>query len=599
MDQVDEIKQKTDIVSVISERIELKKAGRNYKALCPFHQEKTPSFMVSAELQIYKCFGCGETGDVFSFLEKYEGMTFFESLQYLADKLGIKLKKVNLESQDKRDRLFLLNELTAKFYNYVLLEHKIGKKALSYLTEKRGLKLETVKKFNLGFAPKDSQPLVNFLTKKKGFSKEELIESGTFYPRGNLLQDRFSGRVIFPLYDHRGKTVGFGGRILPVEFGGNDKKDQAKYINSPETLVYKKSHILFGLNLVKEEIKKEKEAVIVEGELDMISSYQAGIRNVVAVKGSALTDEQASLLFRFADKFIFAYDSDDAGVNAIKRGSVVAQKTGAQIKVARLGDYKDPDDMARANPEGLKRAISEASSVWDFLIDLAFERYDAGKGEGKAKISQELVPVLSSIEDKILQAHYVGLVAEKLNVPTTSVFDEIMRRPPKEAPSKENQIFKDLTQKKNRRDLLEERLIALLFQVGVTNLLDFQFDGLIKNRVYKRIIDELREFMATSKQFEPSLFMKKLPAEVSARFSELMLYDIGLLLEDKEKVEEEIENIKKGLKIETLKEELADIQHKMKEAEMNKDAKSLDLLRREFVQKTLQLSALNKSNGVV
>lgn len=598
MDQVEEIKQKTDIVNIISERLELKKAGRNYKALCPFHQEKTPSFMVSPELQIYKCFGCGESGDVFSFLEKYEGMSFFETLQYLADKLGIKLKRVNLGREDKRERILSLNELAAKFYNYVLLEHKLGKKALSYLTEKRGLKLETVKKFNLGFSPKNSQALVNFLIKKKGFTKEELIESGTFFPRAGALQDRFYGRVIFPLYDHRGRTVGFGGRILPPEFGGEENKDQAKYINSPETLVYKKSHTLFGLNLVKEEIKREKEVVIVEGELDMISSYQAGVRNIVAVKGSALTQEQVSLLLRFAEKFIFAYDTDNAGINAIKRGAVVAQKLGAQIKVARLGSYKDPDDMARANPEGLKRVVQEAVPVWDFLIDLSFEKNDAKTGEGKAKISQELVPILSSIEDKIVQAHYVEVLAERLSVPSTAVFEEVSKKQG-EAVLEQKIVTEKFAPKKSRRELLEERLLALLFQSDVEGILDESLDLFLQSRVHKKLVEELRKFLSESKKFDPALFLKALPSEIAGHFSELMLYEAGFDFEDKERLEKEIASIKKDLKQEMIKEKLIDIQEKMKQAEAKRDVEALNLLRKEFAKKTSELSALNKENGVV
>lgn len=596
MDQVEEIKQKTDIVGIIGERIELKKAGRNYKALCPFHQEKTPSFMVSPELQIYKCFGCGESGDVFSFLEKYEGMTFLEALQFLADRLGVKLARTNLRETDKRDRLLLLNEFTAKFYNYVLLEHKLGKKALSYLTERRGLKLETVKKFNLGFAPKDSTPLVNFLTRKKGFSREELIESGTFYPRGSLLENRFSGRVIFPLYDHRGRTVGFGGRILPLEFGGTDSSDVAKYINSPETLVYKKSRILFGLNLVKEEIKREKEAVIVEGELDMISSFQAGIKNVVAVKGSALTAEQSALLLRFADRFIFAYDTDNAGINAIKRGAVVAQKAGAEVKVARLGEYKDPDEMARSNPDGLKRAISQAVAVWDFLIDLAFEKYDSKTGEGKSKISKELVPVISQIEDKIVQAHYVEVLAEKLGIPAVAVFEEVLRKAPEESYLPVGKRTEEKAQK-TRRELLEEQLMAFLFQTDSRLLLDEELDNLLSQHALRRLLTEFRNFRAKNKQFDPSLFLKDLPQELSSRFSELMLYDLSFV--DRDVVEKEVNEVKRKLEIEILEREKIELQKKIEEAERKGDEAAAEMLLEEFNRKSLRLSALNKDNGVV
>src|SRR4030043_909411 len=294
--QVDEVKSRVGIVGLISEYIPLKKAGRNYKALCPFHGEKTPSFMVSPELQIYKCFGCGESGDAFSFLEKYEGMEFGEALKYLADKAGIKLKPLHPGQFGEKERFFEINRIASKFYNYVLLSHPAGKEALKYLTRERGLKIDILKKFQLGFSPYKEDALAKVLIKRK-YQESELINGGLVY-RGRGLVDRFSGRVIFPLFDHRSNVVGFAGRILPKD----DKGDRAKYINSPETPVYHKSRVLYGLDLAKAEIKRSKEVVIVEGELDMISSWQAGIKNVVAIKGSALTDEQIGLISRLAEK---------------------------------------------------------------------------------------------------------------------------------------------------------------------------------------------------------------------------------------------------------------------------------------------------------
>jgi len=597
-DQVEEIKQKTDIVSIIGERLELKKAGRNWKALCPFHQEKTPSFMVSPELQIYRCFGCGEAGDVFSFLEKYEGMTFLESLRFLADRSGIKLKSFHFAGDDKKDRILALNDFAARFYNYVLLEHKLGKKALSYLTEKRGLKLETVKKFSLGFSPAGGQALVNFLTKKKGFTLQELVDSGTFYRRGNFFQDRFAGRVIFPLYDHRGNTVGFGGRVLPTESG--ESKDEAKYINSPETLVYKKSRILFGLNLIKEEIKKEGFAVVVEGELDMISSFQAGVKNVVAVKGSALTEEQVELLSRFTEKLVFAYDTDNAGIMAIKRGLVVAQKKGMEIRVAKLGGYKDPDEMARSNPEGLKRAVAEAVPVWDFLIDLAFFRSDSKTGEGKARISKELVPLLATIPDKIVQAHYIEEMAERLIVPAMAVFEEVSKgksliepRFTKVTQPEEKKIVR------TRRELLEERLLALLFQGKPEDLRRDDLGNFLSQPVYKRLVADFKEKVKKGENFDPALFSGQIAAELSEAFSSLMLYDLEGLLTDKDKFKKEVLTVKKALEKEIIKDHLLVLKEKMVKAEKAKEKTLLNKLEKKFAFYTARLSALNRENGVV
>ncbi len=240
--QVEEVKSKTDIVSIIGDRIELKKAGRNYKTNCPFHGEKTPSFMVSPELQIFKCFGCGEAGDVFSFLEKYEGMEFAEALKYLAERVGIKLEKFQDGASSEKEKLIEVNTQALRFYNYLLLEHPVGKRALDYLLENRGLKIDTIKEFQLGYSPESSYSLKKYLIDKRKFTLSEVERAGIGIIRGQSLYDRFNGRIIFPLFDHRGNSIGFSGRILPW-----DKRETGKYINSPETPLYHKSNVLYGL----------------------------------------------------------------------------------------------------------------------------------------------------------------------------------------------------------------------------------------------------------------------------------------------------------------------------------------------------------------
>ena len=392
-DQIEEVKAKTDIVSIITEHVELKKAGRNYKGLCPFHSEKTPSFMVSPELQIFKCFGCLESGDVISFLQKHEGMDFPEALKYLADRAGVKLIQRQFKGSGEKEKLFEINALAAKFYNYILLSHKVGKPALDYLIKERGLKLETIKTFNIGFSPNVPLALKKFLIDKKKYSYQDLEKAGIVYRRGSGVVDRFKGRIIFPLFDHRGNNIGLAGRILP-----SIKTEAGKYINSPETEIYHKSKVLYGLNLVRRDIKKENSAVVVEGELDMISSWQAGVKNTVAIKGTALTEDQVRLLNRFCNVFILALDSDAAGDKAARRSIALAQDQGVEVKVARLGKYKDPDDMARKALGEYKKALEKAQGVWDFLVDLIFSKYDETSGTGKAKISKEIIPVLAEMQ---------------------------------------------------------------------------------------------------------------------------------------------------------------------------------------------------------
>ncbi|MDP2861049.1 MAG: DNA primase, partial [bacterium] len=323
-DQIEEVKQKTDIVSLIGEYIEVKKAGRNYKAICPFHSEKTPSFMISPELQIYKCFGCQAGGDCFAFLKEYEGMEFGEALKFLADRAGVKLERISRTDTSEKEKIIEINNLTSRFYQYLLFNSSFGKVALDYLLRERGLKLTTIKEFGLGFSPDSPIGLKKFLIDKKKFDPRDIERAGIGYPKGGYFIDRLRGRVIFPLLDHRGNTVGFAGRVLP----GPNEKETAKYINTPETPVYHKSNLLYALNLTRQNIKRKNIAIVVEGELDAISSWQAGIKNVVAIKGSALTEDQVRLLSRFCKKAILCLDSDIAGDAAARRGVITAQDQG-------------------------------------------------------------------------------------------------------------------------------------------------------------------------------------------------------------------------------------------------------------------------------
>jgi len=595
MDQKDEVKQKSDIVAVISEFVQLKKAGRNYKGLCPFHSEKTPSFMVSPELQMYKCFGCSESGDVISFLQQYEGMEFYEALKWLADRVGIKLKPLRPGQAGEKERLLRLNLITSRFYQYLLLNHTLGKKALSYLTRERGLKLDTIKKFELGYSPDKPGALANVLTKKKGFEEKELDKAGLTYSRGGRLYDRFSGRVIFPLSDHRDNIIGFAGRLLP-----STKSDMAKYINSPETPLYHKSRVLYGLNYVKDDIRKEGDVIVVEGELDMISSWQAGRKNVVALKGSALTEEQIKLINRFTPKLILALDEDVAGDSAARRGIVVAQEAGIEVRVARLGDYKDPDEMARKNPKGYEKALSSTVGVWDYYIDSAFEKYNPETGEGKAKISKNLVPILSLIPDKIVQAHYIEVVAEKLKVPTEAVSEQVEKvsggQPKEKEPEDEKQ---DLG--KSRRELLEERLLAIAFQTDPNLLNKKNIVDLIKKRAHIRLLEEYRKYSKGKSDFDPSLFSEKLPKELFKTFSEMILLDLDELIKNPDKLKKEKDYVIGEIKILDIKDNLNILSKKINKYEKNKEKIKLTNAQKKFGDLSRKLVELEEemNKGII
>lgn len=572
-DQVDEVKQKIDIVSLIGEYVDLKKAGRNYKAQCPFHSEKTPSFMVSPELQVFKCFGCSESGDAFSFLEKYEGMDFYEALKTLAARAGVKLKPLSTQVHSEKEKLYEINRAAGYFYRWVLTSHPTGKLALTYLTRDRGISLDTIATFGLGYSPETAFALKKYLVDKKKFSLKDVEKTGIFYLKDGQMFDRFRGRVIFPLHDHRGNVVGFAGRILPKDAN----RDLAKYINTPETEVYHKSRILYGLNLTRADIKRSGQAVIVEGELDTISSWQVGIKNVVAIKGSALTEDQAKLLARFTKKVVLGLDTDFAGDEASRRGIQVAENEGLDVRVMRLAGYKDPDEAARANPDLLKKAIEKAVGIWDFIIESIFSRQRGQDGgEKTASISREVIPVLLAINDKILQAHYVEKVAIGLNVPVEAVTKEMERhRGLVKSTVSEIQTGKKPAAK-GRRELLEERLLGLVFQNDPKLFLKKNIRKVILTPLFKGIVTEFILFYKQMKATNLKEFSANLPHEFKTGFTEIVLGNVQDLEKDVSMgYSKELELILRELNKLTIKNDREKVEQLIRELERKNDKEGL------------------------
>jgi len=414
---------------------------------------------------------------------------------------------------------------------------------------------------------------------------------GLIISRDGRTFDRFRGRIIFPLSDHRGNIVGFAGRILPTA-----STELAKYINSPETPVYHKSNILYGLNFSKEDIKKEGSVVVVEGELDMISSWQAGIKNTVAIKGSALTEEQVRLLSRFTKRIVLALDSDLAGDAAARRGVVIAQNQGLEIGVAGMGEFKDPDEAARKNPGQYRRFLESAVGVWDFIVASVFSRGDAKSGEGKAKISREIVPILASIPDKIVQAHYIEVVAGKLGVPASAVSEEVQEVKEKKEEEKLEEIGPQ-KEEKARKQLLEERLLTLAFQSDPKVLLEPKISRLISTPLAKRMVEEYEKFSSQGKAFSPSDFAEGLPKEMVEGFAEMVLKDTEGLTEDKEALGKELDLVVRELKILAVRHKLEELGAKIRQFE---DAEQSDKLReaqKKFGELSLKLSQLEERGG--
>lgn len=513
--QIEEIKGKVDIVELIGEHVDLKNAGRNLRGLCPFHSEKTPSFMVSPELQIFKCFGCGLGGDCFKFVMEFEKVDFPQALKILADRTGVKLERqIGFVGYEEKEELFRINHLALEFYHYLLTQHETGEIPQKYLKE-RGIEDETIKVFELGVSPDKPDALFTFLTKKRDVKPELLEKSGLVVRRNNQFYDRFRARLMFPLKDHFGNTAGFSGRILVAQ------GDVAKYINSPETQIYKKGQMLYGLNITKHDIARNKNAIVVEGEFDLLSPWQRGIKNIVAIKGSSFTEDQARLISRFTNTISLALDSDFAGDQASRRGIDILKKQNLNIKIVSLGENKDPDEFVRKDLEGFKKAVDEAEGVYDFLINSTFQRFDPDTTEGKEKISKELSPLLASIEDEIVKSYCTGLIARRLGVPEEAVASQASKYSRLvKAPTQTASVKKDESTK-GRRQLLEEKLLVLLLRSP--KRVNSETLSLIQTPILTRIGAELESFTEENENFEIKRFSEHLPSELSEQLSVLML----------------------------------------------------------------------------
>lgn len=411
-DQIHEIKEKLDIVDLISQYVSLKKAGKNYKALCPFHNEDTPSFMVSPELQIFKCFGCGRGGDIYKFLMEMEGVEFGEALQVLAEKAGVKLASYRSSPEsERRKKLLEINHLASRYFHYLLTNRSVGKECLDYFRKERGFGDGIIKDFDLGYAPNSWNSLGNYLL-GKGYTLSEIIDAGLVVSKrgGRRFYDRFRGRAMFALQDHRGQVVGFSGRIMGDTRG-------PKYLNTPESIVFNKSLFLYGLFRSKGFIKSAGQAVIVEGPTDFLTPFSSGTKNMVAAQGTALTLGQIKLLKRYTGDISICFDADLAGNLATKRGIDLAEKAGLEVAVITLPDgFKDPDQLARTNLEVWKEVVQKPIPVYDFYFQTAFKKYDRKTPEGKKQIAKELLPIIRNISDDIQRASYVQKLASELDV---------------------------------------------------------------------------------------------------------------------------------------------------------------------------------------
>jgi len=425
-DFIETVRSRTDIVEVISEYVVLKRAGQNYLGLCPFHQEKTPSFTVSPTKQIFYCFGCSTGGSAFTFLMKRDHLTFHEAVEALARRLGLELPEddrgdsaTRAGALRARQEHYDLNAQAADYYHKILTENQAGETARAYL-KKRGLHPVAWDQFTLGYAPPSGQAMLDAFT-KKGFTAQTLSTAGLLVNRQLGMQDRFRGRIIFPIYDAQGRCLGFGGRALGDE--------QPKYLNSPETGTFSKSRPLYGLNFALPAIREHGNALVVEGYMDCITAHQHGFSNVVASLGTAFTHDQARLLVRYTQEVVLSFDRDAAGSLASLRGAEYLQDLGARVYVLDFPDAKDPDEFLREQGREAFAAVLQERRLpyFEFKLELLLQQHDPASVYGKTEIASGILEDLARLDNIVTRDGYVQLVAKRLGVSEEAVRQELLR----------------------------------------------------------------------------------------------------------------------------------------------------------------------------
>jgi len=580
---IDEIKNRLDIVEVIGSYIKLQKAGANYRANCPFHSEKKPSFFVSPNRQIWHCFGCNLGGDVFKFVMKIEGIEFGDALKILAQKAGIELKKENPQIKTQRQRLYEISELACRFFEKQLEKSNTGQQAKKYLLS-RGLKEETIKKWRLGYAPDVWESLSNFLI-GKGFERKEIVQAGLALKseKTNNFYDRFRKRIIFPIFDLSSQVIGFGARILETSYNNEDSKDLAKYINTPATLLYDKGRILYGLNFAGQEIRKKDSCILMEGYMDVIIAHQAGFKNTVAVSGTALTSWQLNILKRYSDNLFTAFDMDVAGNNATKRSIDLAQERDFNVKIITMPEDKDPADVISQNPSQWQTIFKNAKTIHDFYFENTLNQFNKNTIEGKKKILKVLLPIIKKIPNKIEQDFWIQDLANVLETKEEFILEELSKiRVFQTGIENFNQTQKEDKEvvpvnKKTRKELLEEYFIALLLK-SPKNI------GLIKKEYLPFLSPQT---LTLINYFEGKEYQNKQLKEFEEKINHLSFRAEFLEIEN-EKVEIELQNCLQEIKTLNLQTKLDEISKEIKKAEREKNFEMVQKLTKEFYQLCLQ-----------
>ncbi len=543
---VEQIKEKISIEELVGSYMELVRAGANFKARCPFHNEKSPSFFITPARGTFYCFGCGEKGDIFTFVEKFENQDFRGALKILADRAGVEIKREDPKVRDEKEELFNVLEQSTLYFQRNLVKNI---EALKYLRS-RGLTTKTMSEWRLGFAENDWHSLFEHFT-KNGFRQDALEQAGLVKKSEKGYYDRFRSRIIFPIADSSGRIVGFSGRIFGVE-------DDAKYLNSPETLLFKKSEILYGMDKAKLEIRKRDSAILVEGQMDLLMAHQAGTANAVATSGTALALDHLRLLRRLTNKIVLAFDSDTAGASATARSAKDALSMGLEVKIATVTNGKDPADLIKENKEEWFKVIEKPKHIIDFEYD-HLEKTIEDKRELSRAIKEKILPYIKSLDSDVEKSHFIHKIAGRALIKEEALWEDL-HKTKSLIETKETSVNGKLKDKLGRFDYIERRLYGYL--------MIYKFK---KDEESARILTEKISEIVGKEYFEKKLVELK-------QFEGEIILEAEMNFKPKLANDKEIEILIEELKKDRLKKEFAKILDELALAEKNKDKEKVSSL---------------------
>lgn len=564
---VDTIKERLDIAEVISGYLKLDKAGANFKAKCPFHNEKTPSFLVSPTRQTFYCFGCGAKGDMFSFIEEIEGVDFRGALKLLADKAGVELEYQSPAKKTEKDRISEAVQLASEFFENKAKEYP---EVREYLIS-RGINEESITKWRLGYAPDEWRALYEHLT-SLGFTKEILIKAGLVKNvEGDASKspyDVFRGRIIFPLSDRAGRIIAFSGRAL--------KKDtEPKYLNSPDTVLFNKSETLYGFDKAKEEIRKKNYAVLVEGQLDLVLSHQVGVVNTVASSGTAFTPAHLERLKNLSSRIILAFDGDEAGEKAAEKSTELGLSLGMEVKIASLPEGKDPADLIQEDPKVWKDVLRNSLPAIESFLEKLVTKEQDGRKLGKL-IEKKLLPLISLVQSAMERSHFVSLVAKRTGIKEDVVWEDLRKvKMPMVSPDTHGEEGEAVRARYPRKTNIERRLLGIIFwqeSLGQPEVDTASLRNEFSKRVGSEYFDKLSEALSVEK--------------------ETLIFEAENYFSTPEKLSKDIVELLDNLSDDILREKLSRLLSELAHAETVKDIERTSLISQEIQQVHKEMALL-------